>query len=59
MLIKVWEVYEHNSPRCIAYLTKELADKQDVFSSVDIVKEATLDLCQEDADTLNKGLPLW
>ena len=59
MLIKVWEVYEYNSLRCVAYLTKEQAENQDVFDSVDIIAEATLALCQKEVDTLNKGLPLW
>ena len=36
VLKRVWEVYERDSQRCIAFSTQEQAENQTVFSEVDL-----------------------
>jgi len=59
MIVRCYEVYEYNSPRTVAFLTKELAENQEVFQSVDFIEEVTLELCDEEVKQLNKGMPVF
>ena len=59
MIVECYEVYEYNSPRTVAFLTKELAESQEVFASVDFIEKVTLDLCDKEVKELNEGKPVF
>ena len=56
---KVWELYEKDTQRCIAFATKEQAENQNVFSEVDCSGWANVYLTDEESKTLDDGGYIW
>ena len=56
MTVKVWEVYERNGPRCIAYLNKEDAQNSEVFEDgYDRIVQSTVQVSPKELNTLKSG----
>ena len=54
-VITVFEVYEHNTNRCIVFLNKEDAENQDYFNEVDFVTKSAVKVSDEELKILNDG----
>ena len=59
MLVKVWEVYKHNSLECVVFKTEKLAENQTVMDDVEFIAPANVDLSQNEVDKLNENEPVW
>ena len=55
MIKRVWEVYERDTQNCIIFDDEFSARDQDVFSEVDLIAEANVDLSKSEIESLRKG----
>ncbi len=59
ILRKVWEVYEKDSKKCIAFAKQEQAENQTVFSEVDCCGWSNVNLTYEENEALDNGDYIW
>ena len=55
MIMKVWEVYKRDSQEYRMFLTKELAENQEVFSEVDLMMQAEVYVTYDEYRELMQG----
>ena len=56
---KVWEVYIRDSQSGCLFLTENEARNQNVFSEVDLISPAEVDLTKDEIGNLKKGIPVF
>lgn len=59
ILRKVWEVYEKDTQKCIAFSTEEQAENQTVFNTVECFGWSNVYLTEEENKTLDDGGFIW
>lgn len=59
ILRNVWEVYERDTQRCVAFATKEEAEDQNVFDEIDYLGLTNVYFTDEEIMILNNGGHVW
>ncbi len=54
-LVKVWEIYEADTFRCICFKSKEYSDQQEIIPIIEFSGYSYIYITEEEEDTLEGG----
>ena len=59
MILKVWEVYEDDTNRCLIFGREEEARTQMILGRVDRIVQSNVSMSDEEIQQLVSGEPVW